>query len=433
MMERTTEQEDPGHPRAELESVRRPRILWINCRLLHPLIGGDRLRTYHMLRLLKEWFEITYFCPRTAEDSGEALARAAEYSDNCVTYPHRFAPRGSLRFSAGVMANCVTGKVPYMAKKYRSKRAHEWLEKTLRETRYDLVVCDYLVSLVHVMDLRVPQMPPVLVFQHNVESLIWQRHAAAAGNPVKRMIFRRERELTLRMEALCATLAGGQVTVSPLETQHFRDERGMKNVLGSVPTGVDCEHFQPAPEKMEPHTMAFLGSMDWEANILAVQQFITESLPAIKVRFPEAKFVVIGRNPPEWLKELSGRDPSIEVTGTVEDVRPHLARAAIMVLPLTVGGGTRIKVFEAMAAGLAVVSTPTGVEGLPVTHKEHAWIAPPGAAFTEGVLHVLSNPEDRQAMARRGRALVETEFGWRKAAEVFRGYCMELIPHAVPQ
>jgi glycosyltransferase involved in cell wall biosynthesis len=433
MMESIKEQGNrPAALTVEMERPR-PRILWINCRLLHPLIGGDRLRTYHMLRILKEWFEITYFCPRVADDTAEAVKLAAEYSDSCATYPHRFPPKGSPRFFAEVIANCISGSVPYMAKKYRSKRAHEWLEKTLTETRYDLVVCDYLVSLVHLMDLHLPKMPPVLVFQHNVESLIWQRHVAAAGNPVKRMIFRRERDLTLRMEDQCATLAAGQVTVSPLETQHFRDERGMRNVLGSVPTGVDCDHFQPTPETTEPYTMAFLGSMDWEANVLAVQGFITESLPAIKQRFPEAKFLVIGRNPPEWLREQSAKDPSIEVTGTVDDVRPYLARAAIMVLPLTVGGGTRIKVFEAMAAGLAVVSTPTGVEGLPVVHEEHAWISESGTPFTEGILHLLSKPEARQTMARRGRELVEAEFGWRKAAEIFRDYCMEIIPDAVPR
>jgi glycosyltransferase involved in cell wall biosynthesis len=433
MKEGLAEQENLGRPQAGLGRMRRPRILWINCRLLHPLIGGDRLRTYHMLRILKEWFEITYFCPKTAEDSEEALVRAAEYSDTCVTYPHRFVRKGSPRFFAEVIANCVASQVPYMAKKYRSRRAGECLEKMLRETPYDLVVCDYLVSLVHVMGLRIPEMPPVLVFQHNVESLIWQRHATAAGRSLKGMIFRRERDLTLRMEAVCATLAAGQVTVSPLETQHFRDERGMKNVLGSVPTGVDCEHFQPTPEKVEPYTMAFLGSMDWEANILAVEEFLTQSLPVIKARYPGAKFLVIGRNPPEWLRESAANDPSVEVTGTVEDVRPYLARAAIMVLPLSVGGGTRIKVFEAMAAGLAVVSTPTGVEGLPVVHEEHAWIASPGTSFTEGVLHVLSKPDVRQTMARRGRELVEAEFGWRRAAEIFRGYCMELIPGAVPR
>lgn len=391
------------------------------------------MRTYHMLRILKEWFEITYFCPRTAEDTAQAVALASEYSDTCATYPHRFASKGSLRFFGEVIVNCLAGSVPYMAKKYRSRRASEWLDKALRETRYDLVVCDYLVSLVHVMGLRLPQMPPVLVFQHNVESLIWQRHVAAAGNAVKKIIFQRERDLTLRMEEQCATLAAGQVTVSPLETQHFRDERGMKNVLGSVPTGVDCDHFQPRPDKTEPFTMAFLGSMDWEANVLAVQGFITESLPAIKQAFPEAKFLVIGRNPPEWLRESAAKDPSIEVTGTVDDVRPYLARAALMVLPLSVGGGTRIKVFEAMAAGLAVVSTPTGVEGLPVVHGEHAWITALGASFTEGVLHLLSKPDARQTMAHRGRELVEREFGWRKAAEIFRAYCMGLIPDAVPR
>jgi glycosyltransferase involved in cell wall biosynthesis len=404
--------------------------LWINCRLLHPLIGGDRLRTYHMLRTLKEWFEITYLCPRTPADTDDAVKRAQEYSDRCEVYPHHFHPRGSVAFMAGVLRNCLSGTVPYMAEKYRSTTASAWLQAELKKGGYDLVVCDYLVSLVHVMDMDLHEMPPVIVFQHNVESLIWQRHAETARNFLKRWIFRKERAFTLQMEDRCASVAG-QVTVSPLETHHFQDERGMTNVLGDVPAGVDCEYFQPAPDKAEPHTFAFLGSMDWEANVQAVRRFAQESLPAIVSQFPDAKFIVIGRNPPAWLVEMAATNPALEVTGTVDDVRPYLARASMMVLPLEVGGGTRIKVFEAMAAGLAIVSTPTGVEGLPAVHGENAWIVPPGQPFTEGVLHLLSKPEVRQTMARRGRELVETEFGWRKAAETFRGYCMEVIPGAV--
>jgi glycosyltransferase involved in cell wall biosynthesis len=408
---------------------RRPRVLWINCRLLHPLIGGDRLRTYHMLRVLKEWFEITYLCPRTSADGDEAVIRALEYCDTCEVYPHHFHSRGSLGFMSGVLKNCLSGTVPYMAEKYRSDTANAWLQTELKKGAYDLVVCDYLVSLVHVMDMNLREMPPVVVFQHNVESLIWQRHADTARHFLKRWIFQKERAFTLQMEDRCASVAG-QVTVSPLESRYFREERRMTNVLGDVPAGVDCEYFQPSPDKAEPHTFAFLGSMDWEANVQAVRRFAQESLPAIVSQFPDANFIVIGRNPPAWLVEMAATNPALEVTGTVDDVRPYLARASMMVLPLEVGGGTRIKVFEAMAAGLAIVSTPTGVEGLPAVHGENAWIVPPGQLFTEGVLHLLTESGTRNALARSGRELVERNFSWRSAAEAFRDCCLKVMPIA---
>ena len=412
----------------------RPRLLWINCRLLHPLIGGDRLRTYHMLRILKEWFEITYLCPRTAEDQAVAEQSASEYSDHCVVYPHSFTRRGTPAFVAEVVRNCLFGAYPYMAEKYRSLRASELLQGQLSPDRFDLIVCDYLVSFVHLLGMASMHRTPVIVFQHNVESLIWARHVENSPGTMKRWIYRRERDLTLRMEDQCAKKAAGQITVSPLESHHFRNERGMRNILGDVPTGVDCEHFQPSPETTEPYTMAFLGSMDWEANVIAVRSFIQESLPLILARFPAAKFLVIGRNPPSWLRERAAGDPSLEVTGTVDDVRPHLARAALMVLPLTVGGGTRIKVFEAMAAGLAVVSTPTGVEGLPLVHQEHAWIAnDPGPGIAGGVLHLFAHPEARRAIAWRGRELVSQKFGWRASAERFRDLCLPLIQGAAPE
>lgn len=416
-------------PEPEFVSPRsgRPKILWINCRLLHPLIGGDRLRTYHMLRVLKEWFEVTYFCPRTEADSEEALSLAQEYCDTCHVYPHAFARRGSARFLAGVLGNCLFGGVPYMAAKYRSPAARAWLDAEISKGGYELVVCDYLVSLVHLMGMNLDGMPPVVVFQHNVESLIWLRHERSARSFFKRWVFQKERAFTLEMEERCASVAG-QITVSPLETRHFREERGMENVLGDVPAGVDCDYFRPAPEALEAHTFAFLGSMDWEANVQAVRRFVQQDLPAIVSRFADAKLLVIGRNPPGWLVDAAVGNANLEVTGTVDDVRPFLARASMMVLPLEIGGGTRIKVFESMAAGLSIVSTPTGVEGLPVVHGEHAWIVPPGPGFAEGVIHLLANPDTRKSLAENGRKLVEENFSWRRAAEAFREHCRKVMP-----
>lgn len=409
----------------------RPKLLWINCRLLHPLIGGDRLRTYHMLRILKQDFEVTYLCPSTPDDAPDAAGMAGEYCDHLVTFPHRFSRRGSLEFVWGALKNSLWGQLPYMAQRYVSRDITSWISQNAGGTSFDLIVSDYLVSWVHLKGLPTPPQAPVVAFQHNVESLIWRRHAATVKNPVKRWIFQREAQLTETMESDCAAAVAGQVTVSPDETHYFKVERGMPNVLGDVPTGVDAEYFQPSAHP-EPHTVAFLGSMDWEANRQAVRSFIKESFPAIRAEFSDARFVIIGRNPPADLKELAAQDPSIIVTGTVPDVRPHLARASVMILPLQVGGGTRIKVFEALAAGLAVVSTSVGVEGLPVQHDEHALIADSLPSFTDATLTLLRHPERARRMGQNGRQLVEENFSWQAASQKFKTLCEPLM-RRVPQ
>ncbi|HSJ01707.1 MAG: glycosyltransferase [Verrucomicrobium sp.] len=404
----------------------RPRMLWINCRLLHPLIGGDRLRTYHMLRRLKAEYHITYVCPRTLADGDEALEGAAEYSDDLVTMPHHFSARGSFAYAWGALTNSAWGSLPFMAKRYESAEFQSWLESHASNDEFDLIVCDYLVSSVHLFGPKWRPKAPVVVFQHNVESLIWERHAANATHPVKRWIFHRETMLTRHLEQRCAERVAGQITVSPEETTHFRDIRGMRNVLGDVPTGVDASYFKPA-KNPEPHTLAFLGSMDWEANCQAVRAFLKNSFPSILEQFPKAKLLVIGRNPPADLREASAGNPSVVVTGTVPDVRPYLEQASIMILPLLVGGGTRVKVYEAMAAGLAVISTAIGVEGLPVAHGEHAFLAEMEEPFTEGVLTLLRDPELRSSIARNGRELVETQFSWEAAANKFSQLCRPLL------
>lgn len=404
----------------------RPKLLWINCRLLHPLIGGDRLRTYHMLRLLKADFEITYLCPATPDDQAEAPDLAGEYCDHLVAVPHQFSRRGSLAFMWGALTNSLWGTLPYMAQRYVSPEISSWLATHAGGIGYDLIVSDYLVSWAHLRSLPTPPAAPVVAFQHNVESLIWHRHSAAAKHPVKRWIFRQEARLTEQMEAECAAAVAGQVTVSPDETRHFTVDRGMTNVLGDVPTGVDASYFTPSPNP-EPHTMAFLGSMDWEANAHAVRWFLQECFPTIRAEFPDARFLVVGRNPPQDLRDLAASDSGIIVTGTVADVRPHLARASIMVLPLHVGGGTRIKVFEALAAGLAVVSTFVGVEGLPVRHGKEVLQADSKADFTEATLTLLRQPNQARALSLNGRRLVEEHFSWQAASQKFKSLCEPLL------
>ncbi|WP_075087202.1 glycosyltransferase [Verrucomicrobium spinosum] len=382
-----------------------------------------------MLRLLKQDFEITYLCPTTADDAPDAAMKAGEYCDHLIAFPHRFSRRGSLEFVLGALNNSLWGKLPYMARRYASPGISSWINQHAGGNSFDLIVSDYLVSWVHLKHLPSPPQAPVVAFQHNVESLIWRRHAASVKNPLKRWIFHREAQLTATMETDCASSVAGQITVSPDESHYFRVERGMPNVLGDVPTGVDAVYFNPSANP-EPHTVAFLGSMDWEANRQAVRSFLRECFPVIRAEFSDARFLIIGRNPPADLKELAAQDPGIVVTGTVPDVRPYLAQASVMILPLQVGGGTRIKVFEALAAGLAVVSTSVGVEGLPVKHDEHALIADTLPDFADATLSLLREPQRARKLGLSGRQLVEESFSWQAASNKFKTLCEPLMCQA---
>lgn len=406
----------------------RPRLLWVNVRLLHPLNGGDRLRTYHMLRQMRKLCRITYLCPRTPQDSDEVVQKATEYCDELITFPHDPPRGGTPRFYASVLWNCLTGSRPFASQKYFSKPARDLILAALASHKNDLIIADYLMSWIHFADLQPAPQIPSIVFQHNVESLIWQRHTQAAGNPLRRWICRREWEMTRAFEDHAGKHATGQIAVSEDEERTFRDQRGMKNVLGWVPTGVDCDYFTPSTSTSP--TLAFLGSMDWHANVDAVEHFVRHSYPSIKARCPDVRVIFIGRNPTPAIRALAAEDSSIEVTGTVDDVRPYLARASIMILPLRVGGGTRIKVFEGMAAGLALVSTRIGTEGLPVVDGEHALLADEPAAFADAVVSLIENPARRAQMAAVSRNWVRQNFSWETAALKFLQLCQQALPAA---
>lgn len=404
-----------------------PTLLWVNVRLLHPLIGGDRIRTYQMLRHLRAHCRIHYVCPVTPTDAPNAIAQASEYCDELTTFPHSLPQSGSPAFYARALLNACFGQRPFSCQKYASPAATRLLQDLLRRQPPDAIIADYLMSFIHFDGWKKPGTAPLIVFQHNLESLIWQRHVEATTQPLKRFVCARERDLTRRFEDTVAAIADGQIAVSAEEHAAFKTARGMANALGWVPTGVDCRYFQPSPNP-EPATLAFLGSMDWHANVEAIQHFVKTSYPVIRQARPDARLLLIGRNPHSSLKALAQSDPSIEVTGTVEDVRPHLARATLMLLPLRVGGGTRIKVFEGMAAGLPLVSTSIGVEGLPVQHREHAWIADDPADFAQAVLTLLRDDAERTRLAQTARAWVETHFSWDHAARTFLDLCAQVAP-----
>jgi glycosyltransferase involved in cell wall biosynthesis len=330
------------------------------------------------------------------------------------------------RFYAEVLGNTLFGKYPFLASKYISRESTAHLIRLIESGRFDLIICDYLAPMGNLLELPVRPRLPMMLFQHNVESVIFKRHAETASNPLKRALYWKQWRAVERMERQAAAFVDTQVAVSESDVSLFR-EMGMTNVLGAVPTGVDCEFFQPAVQGAERPVMAFLGAMDWDANQDAVRWFATEILPRIRTVVPEAEFLGIGRNPPASLRALAVSDPRIRLTGTVPDVRPYMAEAAAMVLPLRVGGGTRIKVYEAMAMGTPVISTTIGVEGLDYKHGKNVLIADTAEEFANAVILLLNDPVRARVIATEARRHVAEKYSWKVVAEIFSRYCAQTV------
>jgi glycosyltransferase involved in cell wall biosynthesis len=234
-----------------------------------------------------------------------------------------------------------------------------------------------------------------------------------------------------KFEDAAAARYDGLVAVSDRDARHFRSLVGEKRVH-IIPTGVDLDYFQFAPaDRIVPAnggTLVFTGSMDWRANVDGIRFFMDAVWPQIASARPQARMIVVGHSPPrDLVAAVRDRRLAWEFTGFVDDVRTRMREADLYVIPLRVGGGTRIKAFEAMAMGRPVVSTSLGVEGLPVEHGTHCVIADSAPALARAILDLFADAPARSEIARRARALLDERFSFRAAAAVFEEACIRTV------
>jgi glycosyltransferase involved in cell wall biosynthesis len=404
------------------------RILWVKSGPLYPLNTGGRKRTHAMLVELARQHHVTYLANLPEGQPLDPAEPGAPYAQEKRWIPSREPRDGSPAWVRSLIANLLFSTRPFVLDRYRNETLAEALLELDANGGFDLIVCDFLTPAVNFDFDRIRT--PVILFQHNVEARIWERLAGEKRNPITRLLFRdqarRMRDAEIALSKKCA----GIIAVSPEDAADFREDYGLVNVLGDVPTGVDTGFFRPpSPRHPEPGVIGFLGSMDWMPNIECVHHFVGDIFPAILARCPEARLLVIGRDPAPSLRRLAAENDRVLLTGTVEDVRPHLDRCQVLVVPLRSGGGTRIKIFEAMAQGVPVVSTSIGAEGLPVPEGEAILIADDPAAFAGAVVSLLESPEFRDRIATCARELMVGEYSWITVATRF----LNLLRQAVPR
>jgi len=196
----------------------------------------------------------------------------------------------------------------------------------------------------------------------------------------------------------------------------------LNNVV-TIPTGVDIEHFVPQGVLAEPSSLVFVGSMDWLPNEDAVLYFADQVLPLLKNKLPDIHLCVVGRNPSPRLKKRLSTIPEIRLTGWVDDVRLDIAKAAIYIVPIRIGGGTRMKIYEAMAMGKAILSTSIGAEGLIVRDGENIILEDEPLAFSQKIIQMEKDPGMRNRLGKHASKFVRENCAWPKIGDVFHQIC----------
>jgi sugar transferase (PEP-CTERM/EpsH1 system associated) len=383
------------------------KILWAKTDFLHPTNRGGQIRTLEMLKRLSRRHELHYVAyddPATPE----GRERASEYSARSFPVNRPIAPRSSPRFFAQLAANLVS-PLPLAVARYRSTAMRRQIAVLIAGEHYDAVVADFLSITPNFDDLST-----CVLFQHNVESMIWKRHAEHAASFPRRVYFGAQARRMERYERSVCQVVRRVVSVSPADTETMVRELGARRI-DDVPTGVDIDYFERPSNPLPASDLVFVGAMDWLPNIDGAIWFMQEVFPLIRSARPTTTITFAGRNPSPEIRGLS----EVHVTGTVPDVRPYLWGASVSIVPLRIGGGTRLKIYEAMAAGVPVVSTRVGAEGLAVTDGRDIRLADDAQGFARNVLQLLGDAADRSAMADAARELVASRFSWESVTERF--------------
>jgi glycosyltransferase involved in cell wall biosynthesis len=386
------------------------------------------MRSYHILRELNREHPITYLTFDEGHADPDAVAQAKEYSRTFVRVPIETPAKGSLA-SYRDLARNVRSSLPYAVWKYRSAAMQERIEEIVRDDAIDVVISDFLPPTVNVpTGLPVP----TILFQHKVEALSWHQRTVLASDLLRKKYFQRQWYRMYAYERSQCRSVDHVIAVSPDDLAWFTVEYGARHA-SEIPAGVDGDFFQPSSAaRAEPGHLVFMGAMDRAPNDDAASYLLTEILPRLRELARDVKLSIVGRDPTPGLRALAVLDPRVHVTGTIPDVRPYMERAAAAVVPLRLGGGTRLEILEAMAMEKPIVTTTVGAEGLPVRDGEHLLIADTPDQFASAVTRLLDYPGFARELGRRAASLVRSEFGWSRVAARFTETCGQVVDATLP-
>jgi glycosyltransferase involved in cell wall biosynthesis len=372
------------------------------------LTSGGHIRTFHLLKALAASTQLRLVCP-VQPHQHDALdpLRSAGIDVRPALVAERRAHMELRRLvQAGIK------REPYvMYRRHAWAEAAEVWQREIESARPDVLYFDHLDSFVYrSWTGHAPSLPTVIDL-HNVYSLLVRRSGHDQSSVLKRWFLLHQARLLETLEREVANACDAVFAVSDAEADHFRS-LGASRVF-TVPNGVDCAALEDLPTgRTGPPTIVFLGTMSWGPNATAARFLATDALPLVRQRVPDARLLILGRDPPKDVQALASR-PGVVVTGTVTDVRPYLLEATVLAVPLEAGGGTRLKILEAFAAGLPVVSTAIGAEGI-AAEPGTQFVLAERPDFAEALAWLLTDREAGTRVARAARTLAKGQYDWRR-------------------
>jgi len=394
--------------------------------LPYPPTAGNRIRTLNLALRLARRHRITFIAHRN-DEAVEASRFLREHGIETVLVDRIIAAKSGLGFYVRLAAN-LASPLPYSVASHDSRILRQAIQRHIQGHRVDLWQAE-ATALIGALD-HLGWVPKVVI-AHNVESLIWQRYCESEPNPLRRWYIKQQWRKFVRFERRAFAAATRVVAVSEHDATLIRDRFGGRNV-DVVDNGIDRKYFEAVQPAHDPKTILFLGSLDWRPNLDAVGLLLDRIFPAVRAAEPLARLCLVGRRPPPALVQKVRDVPGVELHADVPDVRPFLATSGVMVVPLRIGGGSRLKILEAMAAGLPVISTRVGAEGLDLVPGEHYIAADEPEAMADALVSWIRDPRPARAMAERSRAFVLDRYDWDSLAQMLERVWLACLEKGTP-
>lgn len=393
-------------------------ILILDEWLPYPADTGKKIRTSNLLARLAQGNNITYLCFHKGDNKPD-LSKLPDRVE-LVLIPDRRTKKGGIQYWLKVLLNLFQ-QDPFSVEYSYLKEMENRLRELLNGRQYDLLICEwtpyahYFRSISH---------PCKVLMAHNVEFQQWQRMYEISKNHLKKILFKDQWHKMYRFEQNHFILFRSIISVSDLDKNLVHKMSNHREIF-VVENGVDVQFFKPLHMEEKGYAI-FSASMDAFTNQNAALQYADKILPLVRQKEPSLDFYIVGRNPSKSIKNLAKRK-GIVVTGTVDDVRPFTAQSSVAVVPLLAGGGTRLKILEAMAMGIPVVSTSIGAEGLHVKHEENILIADTEEDFADCVLRCSKDRRLKTRLTSNALNLVKNNYSWDHLGKKLNSYLNKLV------
>lgn len=383
-------------------------ILFLAHRIPFPPIKGDKIRSFHEIKLLSQKHRISLVC--LADDK-----RDLQYADNLHSYCQSVdvVYLSPIQAKLQALLALFTSRKPLSLPYFFSKTLYSIVQQKLREQQYDIILIFSSSMAQYVTHIH--EIPKVMDFV-DVDSDKWAQYAKYARFPYS-YIYRLESRRLRSYEAFIAKTFQYSIFVSPKEKEDFQKSVGSEARVEAIAHGIDITMFHPSDEPYDPNRLVFTGAMDYFANVETMLYFVREILPLIQQKIPHVILYIVGSKPAPEIIRLGEQYTNIVVTGFVEQIQPYVIQSAVFVAPMRIGRGINNKILEAMAMGVPVITSSLGFEGIPGEPQRDIFVADDPHEFARYTCTLMLNPEQRKAVAIRARKTIEEQCNWEKNIE----------------